>query len=619
MPQTTPPSAVAAGGCVAGSPFNILPLADINLRSASLPVPRYLIPNRPPNFYALQPTITVLRRASALRPFIRLPAAYTLPYSTMASASAAEGPSSRTQQAMLASQRAKEQGEDTTRRESRTLGYRETLSQWWAGLTPAVTEHRVLSFIPYLQSPPTQLQTGLKPASAPASAASSSNNLPSSESDVNLDIDAVTSTSPADPYGPRQWQSQLIKLPGKARFLNEFSVQRTGDPPQAPQHNLVMLHGYGAGLAFFYKQYEPLSRRPGWSLYSLDLLGMGRSSRPPFRIHAKDREGKITEAENWFIDALEEWRVARGLKTFTLLGHSLGGYMAVAYALKYPGRLDKLILASPVGVPEDPYAMAAEMPDPEDSAMAAEFTQDQNAIANGTATPPRNGGSRANEKAEPRRRPYSKWLTYLWDANVSPFSIVRWAGPLGPRLVSYWTTRRFSHLPPEEMQAMHDYSYSLFTQKGSGEFALSYVLAPGAFARSPLIRRIQGVGRQYLEPHQGPIPDPEPGSEGNGGGAMERKRENGIPVVFMYGDHDWMDVAGGFASEEKMKEEKRLALKGKSRDEKEKDNGSSRVVIILKAGHHLYIDNPEHFNEIVDQEMEDVEKRRTKAERWKGL
>jgi cardiolipin-specific phospholipase len=76
------------------------------------------------------------------------------------------------------------------------------------------------------------------------------------------------------------------------------------------------------------------------------------------------------------VDALEEWRIKRGLDKFTLLGHSLGGYLAVAYALKYPGHLNKLILASPVGIPEDPYAVDEEMPDSQDSSMANEFTQD---------------------------------------------------------------------------------------------------------------------------------------------------------------------------------------------------------------------------------------------------
>src|SRR5947207_13174257 len=107
------------------------------------------------------------------------------------------------------------------------------------------------------------------------------------------------------------------------------------------------------------------------------MLGMGRSARPPFKIKSQDRIGKVREAEAFFVDSLEEWRKARKLEKFTLLGHSLGGYLAVCYALKYPGRLDKLILASPVGIPEDPYAVNAAMPDPEVSTIGAEFSQDQ--------------------------------------------------------------------------------------------------------------------------------------------------------------------------------------------------------------------------------------------------
>lgn len=43
---------------------------------------------------------------------------------------------------------------------------------------------------------------------------------------------------------------------------------------------------------------------------------------------------------------------AMGLDHFQLCGHSLGGYVAGAYALKHPHRLHGLVLASPAGVPE---------------------------------------------------------------------------------------------------------------------------------------------------------------------------------------------------------------------------------------------------------------------------
>ena len=65
-----------------------------------------------------------------------------------------------------------------------------------------------------------------------------------------------------------------MKLSGKNRAMNEYSVERVGEEVK---ETLVMVHGYGAGLGFFYRNYEPLTRLPGLKLYSLDMLGMGNS------------------------------------------------------------------------------------------------------------------------------------------------------------------------------------------------------------------------------------------------------------------------------------------------------------------------------------------------------
>ncbi|KAM4056956.1 alpha/beta hydrolase fold domain-containing protein [Hirsutella rhossiliensis] len=425
------------------------------------------------------------------------------------------------------------------------LGYKDAAYQWWTSVTPPMAERTVLSLIPHLREDVGN--TSSAPSDAP------------------------------DPFGTRVWRRSLVKLSGKNRALNEVCVERVGEDVD---ETLVMVHGYGAGLGFFYKNVEPISRIPGLRLYALDMLGMGNSSRPSFKIHAKDKEQQVIEAENWFIDALEEWRKARRIERFTLLGHSLGGYLAVSYALKYPGRLKKLILASPVGIPEDPYAVNASMPEPQESTMENEFTQDQQSTTETSAA------QRPKEVAAPNapKRPLPSWLVWLWDANISPFSIVRMTGPLGPRFVSGWSSRRFNHLPPDEAQALHDYSFSIFKQKGSGEYVLAYVLAPGAYARRPIINRI----------HQ----------------------ETGIPIVFMYGENDWMDVAGGLAAEEKLKAAKANVLRYGTDEEKRNENGSAKVVIVPKAGHHLYLDNPDHFNKVLREEIEatmQVEKQKRAA------
>ncbi|KAF2849788.1 alpha/beta-hydrolase [Plenodomus tracheiphilus IPT5] len=525
----------------------------------------------------------------------------------------------RGQQSMLASQRAKEQGEDAAPQGRFSkwfpLGAKAGLDQWWANLSPMATEHRVLSFIPHLQSPPTHTQTGTTPdtdATAPPKHAQ----------------DYTTTDARNDPYGPRRWNSQMVELSGKDRALNEFSVERLGEDVE---NNLVMLHGYGAGLGFFYRNFESISRAEGWKVYALDLLGMGRSSRPNFKIHAKDNEGKISEAESWFVDALEEWRIKRGLERFTLLGHSLGGYLAVAYALKYPGHLNKLILASPVGIPEDPYAVNDDMSDPQESTMANEFTQDASETRNGVqpSTADNNNFMNQAKKAaakpkdtkQPPKRRLPAWLYYLWEANmISPFTFVRWSGPLGPRLVSGWTSRRFSQLPEEEAQALHDYSYALFRQRGSSEYALAYLLAPGAFARRPLIRRIQGVGRQYIDAHNSIMAvgtNNVANSSQSQVSTQDRQRETPYPIIFMYGENDWMDVAGGFAAQEKIKQERNRVLADVAAEQRRKDGGEAKVVIINKAGHHVYLDGWEQFNRVMAEEMEDV--RRREREMGRGL
>ncbi|KXX74551.1 putative cardiolipin-specific deacylase, mitochondrial [Madurella mycetomatis] len=504
--------------------------------------------------------------------------------STDASTAASLPPHDNSQPILLAAHKPRVSMSDAAPRPQRSimpyfpLGYKEAACQWWTSVSSRQAERSVLSYVPYLRE-----ATG---------------------ETVGSQLQEIAKS---DPFGQRVWRSSMVQLSGKDRALNELAIERVGEEAG---DTLVMLHGYGAGLGFFYKNFEPLSRPKGWRLYALDMLGMGNSARPPFKIHAKDPKEKIAEAESWFIDALEEWRKIRKIEKFTLLGHSLGGYLAVSYALKYPGRLNKLILASPVGIPEDPWAVNAEMPEPEESALANEFIQDQESIVSGqpagdnAAFVRAGAGNKAavaakpNTATAPPKRPIPSWLVWLWDANVSPFSIVRMAGPLGPRFVSGWTSRRFNHLPPEEKEALHTYSYSLFRQKGSGEYALPYLLAPGAYARNPVINRIHEVGRQVIRPATDASP---------------AVRETGLPIVFMYGENDWMDVAGGYAAEEKIKQRIVKALTHGTEEEKRNENGSAKVIVVRKAGHHLYLDNPDEFNLAIRWEMEDTTQRRLRA------
>jgi cardiolipin-specific phospholipase len=74
----------------------------------------------------------------------------------------------------------------------------------------------------------------------------------------------------------------------------------------------------------------------------------------------------------------------------------------------------------------------------------------------------------------------------------------------------------------------------------------------------------------------------------------------------MYGENDWMDVTGGFAAEQKMLEERERALQVASEEEKRREKGRARVVIIRNAGHHLYLDGWEEFNDVMRREMKET-------------
>lgn len=108
---------------------------------------------------------------------------------------------------------------------------------------------------------------------------------------------------------------------------------------------LVMLHGFAAGIAFWVMNLEDLSAdRP---LYAIDLPGFARSSRPNF---SKDAQ----EIEQQFVDSIERWRELMNIPRMVLLGHSFGGFLASSYAMKYPDRIEHLILVDPWGFTEKP-------------------------------------------------------------------------------------------------------------------------------------------------------------------------------------------------------------------------------------------------------------------------
>jgi 2-hydroxy-6-oxonona-2,4-dienedioate hydrolase len=113
-----------------------------------------------------------------------------------------------------------------------------------------------------------------------------------------------------------------------------YQVAGPADGSSVP---LVLVHGLGVSGAYWGRILPLLAaRRP---VYAVDLPGFGRTSHP----HAVlDSIGQAR--------ALGDWLGALGLSRVHVMGHSAGGQAAVAFADRYPERVDRLILvASTIG------------------------------------------------------------------------------------------------------------------------------------------------------------------------------------------------------------------------------------------------------------------------------
>ncbi|KAL5144417.1 1-acylglycerol-3-phosphate O-acyltransferase [Glycine soja] len=194
---------------------------------------------------------------------------------------------------------------------------------------------------------------------------------------------------------------------------------------------------------------------------SLLLINMDGVDQADLISHAK--------AQAWFIDSFEEWRKAKNLSNFILLGHSFGGYVAAKYALKHPQHVQHLILVGSAGF-----------------------------------------SSESDAKSEWITRFSTTWkgtvLNHLRESNFTPQKLVRGLGPWGPNIVPKYTSTRFgTHstgeiLTEEESALLIDIwdkydVYHTLAAKATGELCLKYIFSFGAFARMPLLLRLDELSR----------------------------------------------------------------------------------------------------------------------------
>lgn len=104
----------------------------------------------------------------------------------------------------------------------------------------------------------------------------------------------------------------------------------------AGESTLLFVHGLGSNLQAWNKTIETLEK--SYRCIALDLPGYGKSSKKEYDF------GMQFFAENVqdFIDALQ-------LENVVLVGHSMGGQVAMHTVLNTEARIDKLVLMAPAG------------------------------------------------------------------------------------------------------------------------------------------------------------------------------------------------------------------------------------------------------------------------------
>jgi pyruvate dehydrogenase E2 component (dihydrolipoamide acetyltransferase) len=99
----------------------------------------------------------------------------------------------------------------------------------------------------------------------------------------------------------------------------------------------LLIHGFGGDLKSWLFNQEALADE--LAIYALDLRGHGDSSK-------QVGSGSLDE----FVEDVRGFLDSLGLQKVHLVGHSMGGAIAIQFALAYPGRVSSLVLIATAGL-----------------------------------------------------------------------------------------------------------------------------------------------------------------------------------------------------------------------------------------------------------------------------
>ena len=118
-------------------------------------------------------------------------------------------------------------------------------------------------------------------------------------------------------------------------MMDSWGGAETGPAADAPP--IVLVHGLSSYMGFWEYQVPVLAQDR--RVLALDLPGYGASGRP---------DAPYTPP--WYADTVVAWLDGLDIDQFVLVGHSMGGQIAMTLALEHPDRVDRLVLAAPAGI-----------------------------------------------------------------------------------------------------------------------------------------------------------------------------------------------------------------------------------------------------------------------------
>lgn len=131
------------------------------------------------------------------------------------------------------------------------------------------------------------------------------------------------------PHGPPRHR-EAVEVGGYTINATEYGTAA---------ERLLLIHGLSGSSRWWWRNVPELAAR--YRVVIPDLIGFGRTPRPL---------GPLPEIAE-VADLLAEWLIETGRGQGHVVGHSMGGQIAVHLAAKYPDRVDRLVLVDSAGIP----------------------------------------------------------------------------------------------------------------------------------------------------------------------------------------------------------------------------------------------------------------------------